>query len=183
MIQKFIKFIPIPIRLCYLSKQNPELSLSYCRNKGLLYAISLLGEYRGAHSRKSAYKRGIDFLYHVINSEHRMTHVSKTEIKRLIYPCNKRRHCLKVPINTIQILEAIVMYIDNPRDGVCRSKCKAMRDYQCNKDNIRSHNCYAYIVKELRSQLFLLRESMEEDSELLKITDYILRNEHTPKCY
>ena len=40
----------------------------------------------------------------------------------------------------------------------------------------------ASMVKELREQLLLIKESFEEDSEILKITRYILSDTQTPKC-
>lgn len=182
-VRKFTKFIPWPIRLCELSKENPKLRLSYCRNKGLLHAISLLGEHRGGHTKKSSYKRGIDYLYRVLNNDdNKMNHVSKTEIRRLIYPCNKRKHCLKIPLNTIPIIEAIVNYIDNPSENSCRTKCRAMRQYRSRLDGVTSINCYGYLIKELREQLFLLRSSIDENSELYKIAEYILNDSRTPKC-
>lgn len=183
MARKFSKYIPTPIRLCKLSKENPNLRLSFCINKGLLYAISLIGEYKGFHSKKSSYKRGIDYLYYVLNKDSRIkNHVSKTEIRRLIYPSNKRRHCLKIPLNTIPILETIVSYVDNPSDNTCRSKCREMRQFRCKLNGITSLDCYGYLIKELREQLFLLRDGLEDNADLRKIAEYILNVTQTPKC-
>lgn len=141
------------------------------------------GEHRGSHTKKSSYKRGVDYLYHVLNNDdNKMNHVSKTEIRRLIYPCNKRKHCLKIPLNTIPIIEAIVNYIDNPSENSCRTKCRAMRQYRSRLDGVTSINCYGYLIKELREQLFLLRSSIDENSELYKIAEYILNDSRTPKC-
>ena len=147
--QKLTKFIPVPIRLCCLSKENPRLHLSYCKNKGLLHAVSLIGEYKGLHSRKSSYKRGIDYLYIALNMDKDMRyHISKTEIRRLIYPCNKRKHCLKVPFNTIFILNKIVEYVDNPLHSQCHIRCKEMKDFYCKDGNRTDNKCFAYLVKE-----------------------------------
>lgn len=182
-VHKFTKFRPIPIRLCRLSKENPKLRLSYCKNRGLLYAISLIGEYKGVPSKKSPYKRGIDYLYYALNEDDSIiTHVSKSEIRRLIYPCNKRKHCLKIPLNTLLIIEAIANHIDNPSDNSCRSKCKAMRQFQCKQSGITSLDCYGYLIKELKEQLFLLRDSIDEDSFLHEIVEYIFNDTQTPKC-
>lgn len=178
---KVTSYIPIPLRICRYAKDNPGKHLSYCKNRGLLYAISLIGTYRGAQSHKSAYKKGVDYLYEVINKDHYF-HISKTEIRRLIYPSKKKKHCLYLPFRSIEILRAVINYIDEPSDSVCRVRCKEMRVIQCKKRNIPGNTCLGYLVHELREQLVILRGSMDEESKIREIADFILEERNTPKC-
>lgn len=180
---KMTSYIPIPLRICKYAKDNPGHHLSYCKNKGLLYAISLIGTYRGAQSRKSAYKRGVDYLYEAMNKHpENYFHISKTEIRRLIYPSNKKKHCLNLPFRSIEILQAVVQYIDNPSDSVCRINCKEMRRIQCNKRNIPGNSCFGYLVHDLREQLAVLKGSMDEESKMREIAEFLLEERYTPKC-
>ena len=86
---KYVTSLPIPLRLCKLSKSNPNLQLSYCKNRGLIHAISLIGKYKGFQSRKSAYKRGIDYLYHALNNDdnNHFHHILYLRIKCFCYMC------------------------------------------------------------------------------------------------
>jgi len=182
-VNKITSYIPIPLRICQYAKKNPGKHLSYCKNKGLLYAISLIGTYRGAQSRKSAYKRGVDYLYYVINRDsERYFHISKTEIRRLIYPSNKRKHRLNLPFRSIEILKTVIRYIDNPSDSICRMKCKEMRVLQCKKYNIPGNSCLGYLVHDLRTQLAILKDRMDKESKMREITDFLLDERDTPKC-
>lgn len=180
---KYVTSLPIPLRLCKLSKSNPNLQLSYCKNRGLIHAISLIGKYKGFQSRKSAYKRGIDYLYHALNNDdNNHFHVSKTEIKRLMRPGNKKKHCLVIPLHTIEILQSIVNYIDFPCNSICKKECKAMREYCKQKYNITGNTCFGYLIKELRDQLLLLEGEMRRGCVIHNITSVLKNETNTPNC-
>ena len=69
----------IPIRICHLNDGNNDYRLSYCTNKGLIYAIGQIGKYRGVQKpRRSSYKIGLDYL--ATNLEINGEPVSRNEI-------------------------------------------------------------------------------------------------------
>ena len=57
--------------------------IDYCKNRGLIYAITLIGHFYGKDPKKSAYKNGIIYLQEKLNEEENLPKVSKAEIKLL----------------------------------------------------------------------------------------------------
>lgn len=83
----------------------------YCKNRGLIYAIALIGHYHVSNPKISAYKNGIIYLQKRINGAEGYQYVSKAEIKAAMRPCNKRKHTLKIPVDIERIIENTVEII------------------------------------------------------------------------
>lgn len=143
----------VPIPLCKLPTQvNGKHFKFYCKNKGLIYAVAQIGIYRGANVKKSAYKRGVDFICQAYYQQYNQI-LFKSEVKRLLRPNMKRKHCLKVPNKTIEILNCIANHVDHPSDGKPHVCCREMRLFFCKKNNRNIGFCYHYLVNDLLDQL------------------------------
>lgn len=152
----------IPIWICRLNKNKPDHRICYCTNKGLIYAIGLIGEYRGERTRKSSYKRGLDYLSKSLHVDgHR---VSKSEIKRLVRPNCRKLHMLILPIRAKQIMEGIVNYIDYPENSIPHSRCKEMNHFCLAPKQVRAYCCYDYLIGDLIKQLDRISGNLKHGS-------------------
>ena len=96
-----------PFRLCRLKIKGRN--VGYCKNQGLIDAITFIGEYRAPYEKnKSPYMRGVNFIRNAYERNYNEW-ISKAEIKRLMRPNYKRRHCLKIPSSS----EGIIRHLSN----------------------------------------------------------------------
>jgi hypothetical protein len=151
----------------------------YCKNKGLIYAIALIGFYRSPRKKKSVYKRGIDFI---CNAYEELYHegLSKTEVRRLLRPHDKKHQCLKIPKKTLQILDCITSYIDIPSDGSPHKKCTEMKCAFCEKVQQQYLCCYYYLVYDMVKKIRSIEGSLDHNSLIYNIFKQI--EYHQKKC-
>lgn len=164
----------IPIFICKLNKNKSDQRLFYCTNKGLIYAIGLIGICHGERLRKSAYKRGLDFLSKNLRVDNH--HVSKSEIKRLVRPNCRALHALILPIRAKQILDGISDYIDYPEKSYIHDECRKMNRICLGKKNICTYYCYEYLIRDLIKQLDRISGNLKEGSLAKRIADNLIDN-------
>ena len=140
-----------PLKFVNLTKEQKDVRLFYCRNKGLIYAIGKIGEYYGSRCRKGIFNRGIDFLSK--NLEINGERVSKSELRSLARPNRKKDKSLKIPDRSVEILHAIIQYIDYPHDSCVRRQCKEMNRICLQKKNVNIYHCHIHLIGELITQL------------------------------
>lgn len=163
-------FIP----LCRFNKLNPNLRLSYCTNEGLRKAIELIGENRGEISKKSLYKRGINYLSQNLQVDNKK--VSKSEIKRLVRPNCRRLHLLVLPMRSVQILEGIVQYVDCPENGCAHMQCRECNHSYLDEKHARTFICYNYLIDDLLRQLNLILGNLNPNAVFMKIAQDLVAN-------
>lgn len=169
-----------PLHLCKMKLDGER--FGYCKNKGLIYAIAQIGLYRSTKKKKSAYKRGIDFICEAYKEQNKEG-LSKTEVRRLLRPNCNRKQCLKIPERAVKILDCISFYIDNPSDGTPRDNCAEMKCLFCKKiqrNSLHLH-CYYYLVYELVRQFRAVEGRMDHNSIIYDIFKQI--ENHPKKCH
>jgi hypothetical protein len=168
----------LPFRLCRLKIKGRN--IGYCKNQGLIDAITFIGEYRAPYEKnKSPYKRGIAFIRNAYERSYKEW-ISKAEIKRLMRPNYKRRHCLKIPSRAIKILECIALHIDFPTDCTSHKHCIGKKTVFCHNNNINSICCYRYLVYNLYVQLEEIEGLLDQKSIIYSIYKEIEDNKK--KC-
>ena len=156
-----------PFRLCRLKIKGRN--VGYCKNQGLIDAITFIGEYRAPYEKnKSPYMRGVDFIRNAYERNYNEW-ISKAEIKRLMRPNYKRLHLLKIPSRTIKILECIALHIDFPTDCLSRKHCMEKKTEFCHNNNINSICCYRYLAYNLYVQLEEIEGLLDQKSIIYSI--------------
>lgn len=153
--------------------------LNYCKNANLIYAIKQIGIYKAPNEKKSAYKRGIDYICTTYRLMYNDT-LYKTEVKRLARPNLKREHCLYFPKKTLKILECIVSCIDMPTDGTTHNNCMIARHVFCEKKQRPNLHCYYFLVFELITHLRAVEGQMDHRAKAYDI--YRELENHPKKC-
>lgn len=167
-----------PLHLCKMELEKNQ--CEYCKNKGLIYAVAQIGLYRSIKNKKSIYKRGIDFICEAYEQQYHEG-LSKTEVRRLLRPNCKRKHCLKIPKKTIKILECISQYIDNPADGTPHNNCAEMKCVFSKKIQQESLHCYYYLVYDLVKQFRAVEGRIDKNSLIYDIFKQI--ENHPKTCH
>jgi len=153
--------------------------LFYCKNKSLINAIELIGYYKAPYDKRSAFKRGIDYVCASYKSQYKET-LYKTELRRLVRPSCKRRRCLYFPKRTLKILECITSCIDIPADGTAHVHCMNARDSFCAEMQLPALHCYYYLVYDLVTHLRALEGRMDHRCLAYKIFRSI--ENHPKRC-
>lgn len=160
---------------------NKDHRLGYCKNRGLIYAVALIGRRHFYNRKKSAYKNGIDYICYVYNisGSYKGT-ISKSEVRSVLRPNRKRRHELRITSKAIYIIECISNIIDTENKNV-REECKAMNNRYAHKQNINYLRCYRYLVGNLICQLNNLAPIFTDGSELQNLHRQLVN--HTKHCF
>lgn len=164
----------IKIGVCKLNKDHNDVRLFYCRNKGLIYAIGKIGEYYGPRCRKGIFNRGIDFLSK--NLEIYGEPVSKSELRSLARPNRKKDHTLRIPDRSVEILEAIIQYLDNHQESSVHLRCKERNRLCLQRKNVKEYLCYPYLIGELIVQLNRVVGNLHPQSEVYQIAMALIGN-------
>lgn len=138
--------------------------ISYCKNRGLIYAITLIGHYHINNTKKSAYKNGIIYLQKRINGVKGCRYVSKAEIKAAMRPCNKRKHTLKIPVDIERIIENTVEIIHSI--PTLHQQCKEMNNVYANFENVQHLQCYHFLIDSLIKNLDMIHGALEENAPI-----------------
>ena len=162
----------IIIDICRLNKDRHDVRLFYCRNKGLIYAIGMIGKYYGSRSRKGVFNRGIDFLSK--NLEINGGAVSKSELRRLARPNHKKDHTLKIPDRSVEILQGIIQYIDYPQDSCVHKLCREMNRMCLQRKNVQIYHCYIHMIGELITQLNRVIGNLDPNSRAFQISTALI---------
>ena len=164
-------------RFCRIGLDGKK--LRYCINDNLIYAINQIGFYKAPNEKKSAYKRGINYICNTYKLMFNET-LYKTEVRRLARPNLKREHCLYFPQKTLKILDCIVSCIDVPEDGTIHNKCVNARQCFCEEQHRPNLHCYFFLVFDLITHLRALEGQMDHRSKAYDIFRKL--EKHPKKC-
>lgn len=148
--------------------------ISYCKNRGLIYAITLIGRYHVNNPKKSAYKNGIVYLQKRINEVECYRYVSKAEIKAAMRPCNKRKHTLKIPVNIEKIIENTVEIIHSI--SALHQQCKEMNHVYADFDNVKHLQCYHFLIDSLIKNLDMIHGALDENAPVKELYNNLSAN-------
>lgn len=141
---------------------NNDKRLSYCKNRGLIYAITLIGRYHVNNPKKSAYKNGIVYLQKRINKDESYRYVSKAEIKAAMRPCNKRKHTLKIPADIERIIENTVEIIHSI--PTLHQQCKEMNHVYADFENVQHLQCYHFLIDSLINNMSAIHGAFRDNA-------------------
>lgn len=150
--------------------------LEYCRNRGLIYAVALIGRNHFYNRKKSAYKNGIDYVCYVYNrNDLYRGSISKSEVRSVLRPNRKRRHELRITSKAIYIIDCISNIV-NAENKTVRDECMAMNNRYAHRQNIKYLRCYRYLVESLIYQLNKLSPILTEGTELMNLQRQLVGN-------
>lgn len=159
--------------LCKMRYEKNDCRLSYYRNKYLIYALAQIGSFYGkkypGSKKESAYSAGIRIVCALMFR--RGQYVSKQQIKRLVRPNYKKKHVIKFPMQTENIIKAVTFLIDNEKDIL--TKCGEMNCFICKNKLLSYKLCRDFLVGELYTCLDNLRASINKNSGAERVLTYL----------
>lgn len=158
----------------HYTEGDKDKRISYCKNRGLIYAIALIGHWYVVDPKKSAYKNGIIYLQKVINGVKGQRYISKEEIKTAMRPYRKRKHSLKIPIdieiivkNTIEIIHSM---------PALHKQCVEMNHVYAEQNKVNHLHCYRFLIGPLIKHLDIIHGAIDEKAPIKdlynSLTDY-----------
>ena len=153
---------------------NGNRCLGYCKNRGLIYAITLIGHIYVTNPKKSAYKNGIIYLQQKLNEEDNLPNISKSEIKTAMRPYLKRKHLLKIPVEMEQIVVKTIDIIHATPD--LYQECKAMNHAYANLNNVEHLECYHFLIGPLIWHLDIIHGAIVNNSPIRNLYNILCGN-------
>ena len=138
--------------------------IDYCKNRGLIYAITLIGHFYGKDPKKSAYKNGIIYLQEKLNEEENLPKVSKAEIKTAMRPYRKRKHSLKIPVVIERIVTNTIDIIHST--PALHQQCMEMNHAYVKLYNVRHLPCYRFLIGSLMKHLDIIHGAMVDNATI-----------------
>lgn len=160
-------------KIHYKTRESDK-RISYCKNRGLIYAIALIGHYHVSNPKISAYKNGIIYLQKRINGAEGYRYVSKAEIKAAMRPCNKRKHTLKIPVDIERIIENTVEIIH--LIPTLHQQCKEMNHVYADLENVLHLQCYHFLIGSLLTNMATIHGAFEDNSSVKTIYNNLSGN-------
>lgn len=148
--------------------------ISYCKNRGLIYAIALIGHYHVSNPKISAYKNGIIYLQKRLNGAEGYRYVSKAEIKAAMRPCNKRKHTLKIPVDIERIIENTVEIIHSI--PALHQQCKERNHVYADFENVQHLQCYQFLIVSLIKNLDMIHGALDENAPVKELYNTLSAN-------
>ena len=145
-------------------QQGNNRRIKYCVNRGLIYAITLVGQCYVIDSQKSSYKNGINYLQNYLNKDKTQYTISKAEIKRAMRPNRKRRHSLKIPVDIERIINGVVFLVDGISS--IHEQCTEMNHTYACFNRVKHLGCYQFLVGNLIEQLGVVSGAMVPNTPL-----------------
>ena len=148
--------------------------ISFCKNRGLIYAITLIGRHYVSAPKKSPYKNGIIYLQKVINDVEEQRYISKSEIRTAMRPFRKRKHMLKVPVdietivmNTIEIIHSM---------PALHEQCAEMNHVYVGLNNVKQLQCYRFLIGPLIKHLDIIHGAIADNAPLRDLYNSLFSN-------
>lgn len=154
------------LRINRIRLKNGDKRIGYCTNRGLIYAIKLIGIYYCKDKNNKPYKNGINYVKNYLD-EIRHVYVSKAEIKSAMRPCRKRKHMLKISDNICEIVNAVKELIDNK--DLAHWRCIEKNNEYARIYNVNRLGCYQHLVGNLINQLRIIEGALTKDSNVYNI--------------
>lgn len=148
--------------------------IGYCKNRGLIYVITLIGHYHVKNPQKSAYKNGIIFLQEKLNEDDNLSYISKAEIKRAMRPNLKRKNSLKIPVEMDRIVSKAIDIIHSIQD--LHKQCRTMNHAYANLNNVRHLQCYRFLIGSLIWNLDVIHGAIVDNSPLRDLYNTLCGN-------
>lgn len=151
------------LRINRIRLKNGDKRIGYCTNRGLIYAIRLIGIYYSRDEGNKPYKSGIDYVKQYLAQVHNI-YVSKAEIKSAMRPCRKRKHMLKISSNICEIVKTVKELVDN-KDFTHWLCIEKNNEYACIY-KVHRLGCYQHLVGNLINQLRIIKGALAKGSNL-----------------
>lgn len=146
---------------------NKDKRIGYCKNRGLIYAITLIGHHHVKDPKKSAYKNGIIYLQEKLNENrtdaaNNQHHISKAEIRAAMRPHSKRKHSLKIPMDIERIVNKTTEVVSST--PAIHNKCREMNHSYAESYNVRHLLCYRFLIGSLIKRLEIIHGAMNDNA-------------------
>lgn len=143
---------------------NNDKRISFCKNRGLIYAITLIGRHYVSIPKKSPYKNGIVYLQKVINGTEGQRYISKAEIKTAMRPYRKRKHSLKIPVDIETIVMNTVEIIHSTT--TLHKQCVEMNHVYAEQNKVNHLHCYRFLIGPLIKHLDIIHGAFDEKAPI-----------------
>ena len=97
-------------------------------------------------------------------------------IKCIIRPNRKKKHALKLPDRTVEIIEAIVALVDFPIDCMAHKNCREMAELYAKRRKAKIPFCYRHLIGELIPQLNCVLGNLDPNSKAHRIAMALTNN-------
>lgn len=148
----------------YYKEGNKDKRIDYCKNRGLIYAITLIGHNHVKAPNKSAYKNGIIYLQEKLNGTENLRNISKAEIKTAMRSYRKRKHSLKIPVDMERIVTNTIEIIHST-PGL-HQQCMEMNYAYAEFYNVRYLLCYRFLIGPLIKHLDIIHGAMVDNTPI-----------------
>lgn len=153
---------------------NNDRRISFCKNRGLIYAITLIGRHYVSAPKKSPYKNGIVYLQKVINGTEGQRYISKAEIKTAMRPYRKRKHSLKIPVDIETIVMNTVEIIHSM--PALHEQCAEMNQAYAGLNSVRQLQCYRFLIGPLIKHLDIIHGAIADNAPLRDLYNSLFSN-------
>lgn len=171
------------IRFCKV-KLDEKHYLNYKENEYFIKALEIIGRsygrtFYGKEYKYSDYRLGVMYVKDCTSNKYKI-HISSSQVKRLARPNCKRKHAMKFPTKTYEILSIVKSLIDN--SSTCFENCKGFKRDYCSIIKQKDVLCRDFLIGNFYKCLKYKRGEYRKGSycaDLLNILDQDLANCNT----